>query len=51
MPLERAPLAEWCGGPASLCAAVNSDCTKCNSINKDDAERRKTKEGKETKNK
>jgi len=38
MPLQGAPLAEWCGGPASLCEAVNKDCSKCTSINRDMAE-------------
>jgi len=50
MPLEGAPLAKWCGGPASLCAAVSLDCTKCNSVNKEQAElRRKKEEGNKAK--
>ncbi len=50
MPLEGAPLAEWCGGPASLCEAVKKDCSKCMSINKDIAEQRRAEaQGKESK--
>jgi hypothetical protein len=41
MPLQGAPLAEYCGGPASLCAAVNLDCNKCQSIHKEQAEERR----------
>ncbi len=51
MPLEGASLAKWCGGPASLCAAVKLDCTKCNSVNKEQAERhREAEQGSEAKN-
>lgn len=50
MPLERAPLAKWCTGPASLCEAVKLDCTKCNSTNKEMAEiRRDNEQGNEVK--
>ena len=41
MPLQGAPLAEYCGGPASLCVAVNLDCNKCQSIHKEQAEERR----------
>ena len=45
MPLEGAPLAEYCGGPASLCVAVKSDCSECNSIHRELAGKRR-QEGK-----
>jgi len=41
MPLKGAPLAEYCDGPASLCAAVNLDCSKCQFIHKEEAEERR----------
>jgi len=48
MPLEGAPLAKWCGGPVSLCDAVNKDCSQCRSVNKDIAEQRRAEsQGKE----
>lgn len=43
MPLEGAPLADYCGGPASLCAAVTLNCHQCQSIHKEEAKRRQGK--------
>ena len=40
MPLKGAPLSAYCQGPASLCEAVNLDCTKCNSIHREPAQTR-----------
>lgn len=41
MPLQGAPLAEYCGGPTSLCNSVELDCGRCPSVNKEDAEARR----------
>jgi len=44
MPLQGAPLADYCGGPVSICASVNCKCSVCPSIHKEEAEKRQ-KEG------
>jgi len=48
MPLVGTPLGDYCGGPASLCESVKLDCSKCNSVNKELAEKRQ-KEGRKIK--
>ncbi len=40
MPITKSFLVDFCDGSAGLCYAVECDCERCNSMNKETAEER-----------